>query len=65
MKTNEYLYGEDVEVPEIPAEIIMRRVEALKEHQEELWDVDKLKRDTQRCNEVDKAIKFWETINDH
>jgi len=39
MKTNEYLYGKDVEVPEIPPEVKMRRIELLNEKLEELLDV--------------------------
>jgi len=36
--TNEYLYGKDIDVPEIPEDIIMRRIELLKEHLEELLE---------------------------
>lgn len=63
MLNNEYLYGEDVEVPDVPQEIIMRRVELLKEHLEVLLDHSVYMRDGQRCNAVIKAIKFWEDIN--
>jgi len=63
--TNEYLYGEEVEVPDIPAEIIMRRIEALKENLAELLEHSFYTRDGNRCNAVIKAIKFWETINEN
>jgi len=61
--TNEYLYGEDVEVPEIPQEIIMRRIELLKDNLAELLDHSYYTRDGDRCNKILKAIRFWETIN--
>ena len=60
----EYLYGEDVEVPEIPAEVIMRRVELLKEKRFELLEVNLLKRDGSRVNSITKAIDFWEALNE-
>jgi len=63
MKTNSYLYGKDIEVPAIPEEIIVRRVEALKENLEELMDVPYLQRDGARVRAVVKAIHFWEDIN--
>ena len=63
MKTNEYLYGKEVEVPEIPQEIIVRRVELLQEHLDELLEVNYRQRDTGRCKAVFEAIKFWEGLN--
>lgn len=65
MKTNIYLYGEDAEVPDIPPEVIVRRIEALKDNLEELLEVDYHIRDGARCNSIIKAIKFWENINDN
>ena len=59
-----YLYGVDVEVPEIPQEIIMRRVELLRDNLEELLDHSWHTRDANRCNKILKAIDFWEHIND-
>ena len=59
----EYLYGTDVEVPEIPQEIIVRRIELLKEHLGELLEHSFYTRDNKRVNAVLKAIKFWEDIN--
>ncbi len=61
--TNEYLYGEGVEVPEIPQEIIVRRIELLKDNLATLLDHSYYVRDGVRCNSIIKAIKFWETIN--
>lgn len=63
MKNNAYLYGEDVEVPEIPAEVIVRRIELLKEHLEELLEIDYKTRDLERIRHVVKAISFWEKLS--
>ena len=63
MKDNNYLYGEDVEVPEIPNEVVMRRIELLKDNLAELLDHSYYTRDGQRVNDVLKAIDFWEKIN--
>ncbi len=63
-RTNEYLYGEGVEVPEIPQDIIMRRVETLKENLSVLLDQSYYTRDSARCNTIIKAIEFWEKINE-
>lgn len=63
MKTNNYLYGDDVEVPEIPADVIMRRVELLKDNLEELYDVPMESRDNYRIRAVTKARDFWRDIN--
>ena len=65
MQTVEYLYGEGAEVPDIPAEVIARRLEILKEHLSKLLDHSYHTRDGNRVNDVLKAIKFWETINDN
>ena len=62
MHNNNYLYGED-EVPEIPAEIIVRRVEILEENMRELLKEHYTVRDFERCNAIRKAIDFWENIN--
>jgi len=63
MKNNSYLYGEDVEVPEIPEYVIMRRVELLKDNLESLYKLSYLERDTERIREVNNAIHFWESLN--
>jgi len=62
--TSSYLYGEDVEVPEIPAEIIVRRVEILNDTLTELLAVHYIDRDTERVYKVLKEIELWQTIND-
>ena len=62
MKSNEYLYGEDAEVPEIPAEIKMRRVEILKEQLEIELDKHYGKRNQKRVRDIMNAIEFWENI---
>lgn len=64
MKDNSYLYGEGVEVPEIDSYAIMKRIELLKEHLEELLEHSYHTRDSDRVNAILKAINFWEKIND-
>lgn len=59
---NEYLYGKDVEVPEIDRETVMRRLELLKEHLAELLGHSYYTRDGERVEAVLKAIKFWERM---
>ena len=63
MQSNEYLYGVDAEVPEIPEEVIVRRLEALNDNLSELMEVPYLGRDDMRVRKVQEAIKFWEEIN--
>lgn len=61
--SNEYLYGTH-KVPEIPADVIMRRVELLDEHLGELLEVPYMQRDLKRVRAVEKAIRFWEKIGE-
>jgi len=63
MKRDSYLYGKFIEIPEIPADIIMRRVELLNDNLSELLAVPHLKRDTVRVNAILKAIDFWERMS--
>jgi len=63
--SNAYLYGEDIEVPEIPADIIARRLAALADNLEELLNHSYYDRDQARVNAVLKAIKFWNTIQEN
>lgn len=63
MKSNEYLYGTD-DVPEIPAHVIMRRVELLDEQLSELLETPYKERDIKRVRAVEEAIKFWEEIGE-
>ena len=64
MKDNTYLYGDYIDVPEIPSDIVMRRIELLNDNLAELLEVHYLNRDTVRCNTIIKAVRFWEKIND-
>jgi len=59
----QYLYGIDSEVPVIPQEIIMRRVELLNDQLEELFTQHWMVRDMQRERDLIKAIAFWQNIN--
>ena len=58
---NEYLYGVE-DVPSIPADIIMRRLELLKDNLEELLEHSYYIRDNDRVRAVLKAIKYWSSI---
>lgn len=62
MHTDEWLYGQDVVVPEIPAYVITRRIELLKEHLEELLEVPYKKREFERVRDVLKALDFWDDM---
>ena len=62
MKTNEFLYGDNVP-PEIPADVVMRRIQMLKEHQDILLSADPMERETYRLHSVSKAISYWSSIN--
>ena len=61
--TNSYLYGEDVEVEDIPEELIVRRIELLRDNLAELMEVPYLGRDEVRVNAIIKAVSFWQSIN--
>ena len=58
---NEYLYGVK-DVPSIPNDIIMRRLELLKDNLEELLEHSYYSRDSDRVRAVLKAIKYWSNI---
>jgi len=62
LKSNSYLYG-DAEVPEIPADIIMRRVELLEDNLCELLKTPYQTRDSARVAAVMKARTFWTSLN--
>lgn len=64
MKTDAYLYGVEVEVPDIPQEIVVRRLELLEDNLTELLKVHYSKRDLSRISAVDRAKDFWSKIND-
>ena len=61
--SDEYLYGEDAEVPSIPSDIIVRRVELLRDNLEELLDQSYYIRDLERVSAVVRSIDFWEKMN--
>ena len=63
MKANSYLYGDSVEVPPIPKEVVEARLKALSEHLTKLLDVHWSLRDSVRCNDIMKAQSFWQNIN--
>jgi len=63
MTSNLYLYGTD-DVPEIPAETVMRRIELLKDNLTEVMSKHYLDRDNEKKGKILRAIKFWETINE-
>jgi len=60
---NSYLYGKDIEVPEFPADIVMRRTELLKDHLAELLEHSFYTRDCERVAAILKAIDWHEDIN--
>ncbi len=57
--SNEYLYGEDVEVPALDSEVVMRRIALLEDHLEELYKPHYSKRDESRIRSVTKAADYW------
>lgn len=61
--SNEYLYGTE-DIPEIPAHIIMLRIQILEDHLHELYEVHYMDRDVKRIRAVEKAIKFWESARE-
>ena len=63
MKDNSYLFGEDEEVPEIPQDIIARRIELLNDNLNTLLDIHYLERDNERIHDILNAITFWNKIN--
>lgn len=58
----DYLYGEDVEVPSVSLEVIERRIKLLELNLERLLDHSFFTRDERRVDAVLKAIKFWERL---
>ena len=63
MKENLYLYGTE-DVPEIPNDIIVRRIELLNDHLTELYEVGMLVRENKRISDIFKAINFWSKLNE-
>ena len=58
---NKYLYDID-EVPELPEDIVLKRLELLDTHLRKLNDCHFRERDMTRRNAVIKAIDFWEKM---
>ena len=61
MHSNQYLYNTD-EVPEFPREVIVRRIELLREHLDELLEAHYIDRDDAKIEAVLKAIKWHQLI---
>ncbi len=57
--SNEYLYGKDIEVPALDAEVVARRIALLEDHLEELYKPHYSERDENRIRSVVKAIDYW------
>lgn len=64
MKNNEYLYGEGIEIPNIPKDIANNRIDKLYEHLNKRLDVFYPERDNRRINDIMEAIKFWKKLRD-
>lgn len=62
MKSNFYLYCTN-NVPDIPQDIIDKRIELLEIHLAKLLTENWLTRDGERVNAVCRAIEFWKNIN--
>ena len=64
--SSDYLYGKDVEVPDIPDDVIFSRVSLLREHLSKLNKIPFAERtydDIKQTNDVSKAIRFWNDLN--
>jgi len=60
--SNEYIYGKDVDILEIPRHIVLDRLEKIETQIEEVQEVHYSKRDQERKQILLKARKFWENI---
>jgi len=60
----EYLYGSDVTLPEIPEDVIMIRLKTLNNNLKDLLEYDYSVRDEKRISAILKAITFWVNINE-
>jgi len=63
MMKDDYLYSKNVVPPPIPQDVIDQRLMLLRNHLELLLNHSWHMRDSERCNDVLKAIEFWEDIN--
>lgn len=64
MHKNEYLYGKDIEVPQVDGYIIARRLELLDDHLTDLLNVNYMERDLARIRAVEKAKNFWRRLGE-
>ena len=62
MKCNKYLYGEDTPMA-IPEEVINNRLTILRRRLNVVMSQDYMNRDYSLKNDLVRAIKFWENIN--
>ena len=60
--SNEYIYGKDVEVLEIPRHIVLDRLEKIETQIEEVQDEHYSMRDQERKKVLLEARDFWENI---
>jgi len=63
-KTNERLYGKDVEVPKVPEYVVMRKIELLNDNLDSIMETKGIDRDRKQCKEIKDSIEFWSHIND-
>jgi len=63
MKPTKYLYGDDKPLP-VPKNIIDSRITILNSELASILLQEWLIRDGKRANDIIKAIKFWESINE-
>ncbi len=62
--SNEYLYGEGVQVPSLDTKAILERIKLLEDNVSKLLEEDYMTRDLDRIRAIDKAIKFWTDIGE-
>ena len=62
MLTNEYLYGEDIDIPPLDIVVLQQRIELLKTNLSILLDHSYHIRDNKRVSDVLKAIDFYEDL---
>lgn len=63
MVSNLELYGTE-DVPEVPQDIVCRRLELLEDRLSDLLEVHYTLRDLEAVSMVRKAILHWQQIND-
>jgi len=64
-KSNEYLYGVGVVVPDIPEDVIKTRIRLLNNNLEEILKEGYLERDRAHMNDIIKALSYWANIQEH